>query len=396
MHFTNIAIFDRILQMTSIWTTESDIGLACARGLAPYTLREVKELGFRVAEHDNDSVTVRGTLLDAIRLNLRIRTAHRVVYPLINVQAKTLDHLYDHARSIPWEKWLDPDGYFTVHGAVKNDTIRDTRMPALRMKDAIADRMREKTGRRPDSGKETDGAAIFFIWHERALRIFIDTSGLPLSRRGYRLLPGEAPMQEPLAAACVMASDWNAKVPFISPMCGSGTPAIEAALIAKRRAPGSFRKHFAFMSLKGYHEEAEAFWQAEKEKAAAEELPAAEMPFIVATDISREAVRIARANAKAARVEQFISFGVCDFADTVLPKDGGVIFMNPEYGERLGERHELVPMYRRIGAWFRDNGCFRGSILTASPMLAKEIGLKPADLIPFYNGPIECRLVRFS
>ncbi len=382
--------------MSSIWSTEANIGLACARGLTPCTLREVRELGFRIAEHDNDSVTVRGTLIDAMRLNLRIRTAHRVVFPLINVQAKNLDHLYSHAYGIPWEDWLDPDGYFTVHGAVKNDTVRDTRMPALRIKDAIADRMRAKTGKRPNSGKDVDGAAIFFIWHERALRIFVDTSGVPLSRRGYRLLPGEAPMQEPLAAACAMASGWDAKSPFISPMCGSGTPAIEAALIAKNRAPGSFRKHFAFMDLKGFKEEAEAAWLAEKEKAAADEIPASEMPRIVATDISRDAVRIARANAKAAHVEQFISFGVCDFADTALPPGGGTIFMNPEYGERLGEREALIPLYRRIGAWLGDHPAFHGSILTASPMLARETGLKPADLIPFYNGPIECRLVKFS
>ena len=382
--------------MSSLWSKESNIGLACARGLAPYTLAEVRKLGFKVAEYDNDSVTVRGSLIDALRLNLHIRTAHRVLYPLINVQAKNLDHLYNHVKSIAWEDWLDPDGYFTVHGAVKNDTVRDSRMPALRMKDAIADRMREATGRRPDSGKETKGAAVFFIWHERALRVFIDTTGEPLSRRGYRLLPGEAPMQEPLAAACVMATGWDAKSTFVSPMCGSGTPAIEAALIAKNRAPGSFRKHFAFMAIKGYEEFGANAWAEIKEKAAAEELPSSEMPKIIATDISREAVRIARANAKAAHVEQFINFGVCDFADTSVPHGTGVIFMNPEYGERLGERQALIPLYKRIGAWIGDQRGYKGSILTASPMLAKETGLNFAELIPFYNGPIECRLVRFG
>ena len=382
--------------MASIWSTESSLGLACARGLAPYVLNEVRELGFRVAEHDNDSVTVRGTLLDALRLNLWVRTAHRVLYPLLDVQAKNLAHLYVHATSLPWEDYLDPDGYFTVRGVVHNDTVRDTRLPALRIKAAIAARMREKTGRRPDSGRESSGAAVFFIWHERALRIFLDTTGEPLSRRGYRLLPGDAPMQEPLAAACVMASGWDPSTPFISPMCGSGTPAIEAALIAKRRAPGSFRKHFAFMAVKGYHDEAEAVWQDEKAKAAESETPSTAMPRIVATDISRDAVRIARANARAAHVESCISFGVCDFAATALPPGGGTIFMNPEYGERLGEREALIPLYRRIGAWLGDHPDYHGSILTASPMLTRETGLKPLSLIPFFNGAIDCRLVRFS
>ncbi len=379
----------------SIWTKEVNLGLACARGLTPYALKEVRDLGYKVTAHDSDSVTVSGTMLDALTLNLQLRTVHRVLYPLIDVQAKNIDHLYSHAMSIPWEDWLDPDGYFTVHGAVRNDTIRDSRLPPLRIKDAVADRMREKTGRRPDSGRETKGAAIFFIWHERNLKIFIDTTGEPLSRRGYRLLPGEAPMQEALAAACIKASEWDPTTTFISPMCGSGTPAIEAALMAKRRAPGIFRKHFAFMALKGYKEEGEAYWQNERSKAIENELPSSEMPRIVATDISKEAVRIARANAKAAKVDQFISFGICDFADTVLPHTNGSIFINPEYGDRLGERQKLIPLYKRIGAWFRDHKDYQGSVLTASPMLAKEVGLHYQDPIPFFNGPIECRLLKY-
>ncbi len=158
---------------------------------------------------------------------------------------------------------------------------------------------------------------------------------------------------------------------------------------------GSFRKHFAFMSLAGYAEEGEAFWNAEKERAVAGELPASEMPKIVATDILRDAIRISRANAKAAGVEQYISFGVCDFADTALPPRPGTIFMNPEYGERLSDRETLKPLYRRIGAWIGDHRDYASSIITPSPMLARETGLKPAELIPFFNGPIDCRLVRF-
>ncbi|MBR0056250.1 MAG: class I SAM-dependent RNA methyltransferase, partial [Kiritimatiellae bacterium] len=317
--------------MSSIWTTRANIGLACARGLAPFALREAREGGWGVVAHDASSVTVTGTLIDAMRLNLTLRTVHRVLFPLFEAQAKNLDHLYRHASEVPWEDWLEPDGYFCVTGVVKNDTVRDSRMPILRIKDAIADRMRAKCGSRPDSGRERNGAAIFFIWHERSLRVFIDTSGEPLSRRGYRLIPGDAPMQEPLAAACAMATDWNEATPFISPMCGSGTPAIEAAMIALHRAPGLTRKHFAFMSLRGYAEHGEPAWLAMREEAARNETPLSKMPRIVATDISRDAVRIARANAKAARVEQFISFGICDFADTAVPPGPATIFMNPEY-----------------------------------------------------------------
>lgn len=383
--------------MQSIWTKKANIGLACARGLAPYALHEVREAGWKVTAHDASSVTVSGTLADAMRLNLTLRTAHRVLFPVLEAEAKNIDHLYRHAAQVPWEEWLEPDGYFSVTGVVKNDTVRDTKIPSLKLKDAIADRMREKCGRRPDSGREQTGAAVFLLWQERALRVFIDTTGEPLSRRGYRLIPGNAPMQEPLAAACVMASGWNEDTPFVSPMCGSGTPAIEAALMAKRRAPGSFRKHFAFMSLRGFDGEPADLWRNMKDEAAANETPSAQMPRIVATDISRDAVRIARANAKAARVDQFISFGVCDFAETAVPRGATSIFMNPEYGERLGEREALKPLYRRIGAWLGDHAArCHTSILTASPMLAGETGLKPVELIQFFNGPIDCRLVKFS
>lgn len=382
--------------MNSIWTKEADIGISCARGLAPYALRETRDAGWRITAHDESSVTVRGTLIDAMRLNLTLRAAHRVTYPLFQAEAKNVEHLYRHALEFPWDEYIPSNGYFSVHGAVRNDTVRDTRIPSLKLKDAIADRIRSKCGRRPDSGKDDKGASVFFIWRERALSVFLDTSGEPLSRRGYRLLPGNAPMQEPLAAACVMATGWDESSPFISPMCGSGTPAIEAALIAKRRAPGSFRKSFAFMSLRGYRDEAEEKWLAMKQEAAAAERPSAEMPRIVATDISRDAVRIARANARAAGVEQLISFGVCDFAETAVPRPRGAIFLNPEYGERLGEREALVPLYQRIGAWLADFPSYHAAILTPSPMLAKSTGLKPMELIQFFNGPIDCRLVRFS
>ncbi len=359
-------------------------------------------MGLRASAADDDSVTLRGTALDALRLNLWLRTAHRVLIPLGAFEAKNLDHLYAHASKIPWEEWIDPDGYFTTHGSIRNDTIRDSRVAAMRLKDAIVDRIRNACGRRPDAGKEDKGASVFLYWHERDLRIFIDTSGSALSRRGYRLLPGKAPMQEALAAAVVMATGWNPDTPFVAPMVGSGTPAIEAAMIAKRRAPGLTRAHFAFMSLAGYRRPMadgatpEAFWKAECDKAVRDERPSNEMPRIVATDISREAIRTARANAKAAKMEQYISFGVCDFADTELPPQPGAIFMNPEYGERMGEKDALAPLYKRIGRWYASHPEWNGCLFTSSPRLARATELEPRFLRPFFNGTLDCRLLSFG
>ena len=384
------------------WQRKTDIVLSCARHLAPYTADEARALGLGVSQADEDSVTVSGTALDAMRLNLWLRTAHRVLIPLGNFEAKNLEHLYRHASSIPWEDLIGPDGYFTTHGTIRNDTIRDTRVAAMRLKDAIVDRIRSVHGRRPDSGPEDKGASVFLYWHERDLRIFLDTTGNALSRRGYRLLPGKAPMQEALAAAVIMASGWDSSTPFVAPMVGSGTPAIEAAMIAKKRAPGLTRGHFAFMSLVGYGSAMkdsatpEAFWKDQCEKAVRDERPSGEMPRIIATDISREAIRIARANAKAAKMEQYITFGVCDFAETELPPTAGTIFMNPEYGERMGDKSALVPLYKRIGEWYAAHPDWNGCLFTSSPRLARETGLEPKFLRPFFNGALDCRLLSFG
>lgn len=387
--------------MAACWTQSGAIALACGRGLASFARREARALGYEVVRDDESSVEIHGTLRDAMRLNLWLRTAHRVLVPVARAEAKTIDHLFKHAAAVPWEEWLSPDSFFTVHGVVHNDTIRDTRLPMLRVKDAIADRLREVHGRRPDSGAGWHGASVFILWRERDLRLFIDTTGEPLSRRGYRQWPGAAPMQETLAAACVMASGWDWHAPFVAPMCGSGTPAIEAALIARHRAPSLLRDRFAFMALAGFDDPAGPdgspadWWRAERTSAVAAERPDADVPPIIASDSSAEAVRHAHENARLAGVEGDIRFSVCDFTATPQPPGRGMVFLNPAYGERLGDVEALAPLYRRIGSFFKGLTDYRGAVLTASPRLAREIGLRAGKQFPFYNGPLECRLLVF-
>jgi 23S rRNA G2445 N2-methylase RlmL len=377
------------------WTEPATIVISCARGLAPYTVLELQRLGYTVDESGETSLSVRGSLTDAMRLNLWLRTAHRVLWPVAMARARTLDDLYTAVAGVPWEHWLDPDGYFTVGTAVWNPDVRDTRMPALKTKDAIADRLRRVCGRRPDSGGDFGGAAVFIYWHENDLRVYLDTTGEPLSRRGYRLHPWVAPMQETLAAACILATDWNAATPLVVPMCGSGTPAIEAALIARNRAPGTFRKHFAFMSLKDYTASQDVWHTLVAEAKQGERTEG--LPVIVATDIAPQAVDTARTNARAAGVAASILFNTCDFADTHIPPPPGVLFMNPEYGERLGSVAELEPVYERIGRFLRERcGGYRAFILAGNKKLSLRMGLKSTRRLPFMNGPIDCRLLEFE
>ncbi len=384
--------------------------ISCAKMLAPWTEIEARSMGYRIVEVTENTVVVRGDMRDVMRLNLNLRTAHRVLVPLLRAECRNIRDLYHLAVSIDWENLIDPDGYFSVSSIVHNYTIRDTRLPSLYTKDAIADRMREKCQRRPDSGGENIGAAVFVYWERDEIIFYLDTSGEPLSKRGYRKIPGSAPMQETLAAACLMAMDWNGTTPFLSPMCGSGTPAIEAAMIAMNKAPGSLKGHFAFQSVKGYNNiipgesapnvaprqkfgaSPEQIWK-ELVLEAKEKERTDSLPRIVATDISPEAVANAHSNAIAAGVAPYIEFSACDFADSPVPDGKGAVFFNPEYGIRLGTYEELAPVYERIGVFMHEK-CpgWKGGLITGNPDLARCVNLYYRNRVPFFNGPIDCRL----
>ena len=402
-----------------IWTDQNyPIIISCAKALSRWTEQEVLAMGYKPIEVTENTVVVRGAMRDVFRLNLQLRTAHRVLVPLLRTTCRGIRDLYEAVRSIDWENLLDADGYFSVSSIAHNRTIRDTRIPSLYTKDAIADRMRERCQQRPDSGGDNIGAAVFVYWERDEVIIYLDTSGEPLSKRGYRRIPGSAPMQETLAAACLLGMGWKGDRPFLSPMCGSGTPAIEAAMIAMNKAPGSLKGHFAFQSIKGYSriipgEKAptvaprqtagatpEQIWK-EMVLEAKKEERRDNLPRIIATDISPEAVDNAQTNAITAGVAEFIEFHACDFAETPVPEVSaplpgetkGCVFFNPEYGIRLGDPEELKPIYARIGT-FMNEKCrgWTGALITGNPDLAAQVNLYYRNRIQFFNGPIDCRL----
>lgn len=394
-----------------IWEDKNyPIIISCAKELSRWTEVEVRDLGYTPIEVTENTVVVRGAMRDVMKLNLKLRTAHRVLVPLLRADCRNIRDLYYLAKSIDWENLIEADGYFSVSSIVHNYTIRDTRIPSLYTKDAIADRMRERCQRRPDSGGENKGSAVFVYWERNEVIIYLDTSGEPLSKRGYRKIPGSAPMQETLAAACLMAMHWDKKSPFLSPMCGSGTPAIEAAMMALNKAPGALKGHFAFQSIKGYSRiipgetapriaprqhigaSPEQIWKEIVLDAKNEEVTE-EIPKIIATDISPEAVENAHTNAIAAGVAPYIEFKDCDFAETPIPQDKGCIFFNPEYGIRLGTVEELAPIYERIGTFMNEKCAgWTGGLITGNPDLARLVNLYYKTRVPFFNGPIDCRL----
>jgi 23S rRNA G2445 N2-methylase RlmL len=379
--------------MSALFQRKSPIVVTCAKGVPPFLRREISQLHLPITEESSTMVETEGTLEDALRLNLFLRTAHRVLFLLAEFKAENPQELYRGVQRLPWEEYISPDEFLSITADGDQATIRDFRFVSLKVKDAIVDRLREKTGRRPNSGPERIGVVIDAYWVGRRCRLYMDTSGEPLSRRGYRKISHEAPMQETLAAAVILATGWTGQGNFINPMCGSGTLAIEAALMARNRAPGIWRENFGFMHWKGFPRET---WKKLHQEAIDREIPSSPSK-IIATDIDPQAIRGAQRNARAAGVRGDIEFAVCDFAQTPIPPGDGVVVLNPEYGERMGNIPELESTYRRIGDFLKSKGVgYRGYIFTGNLKLAKKVGLRTRRRIPFFNGNIECRLLEYE
>lgn len=378
----------------SLYTTAAPVTITCNKRLAPYVEQEVKDLGFEIEEAFITGVRIKATLNDCIRLNLNLYCASQVLYSLGKFEAKNADDVYNFLLNIGWENIIPDPGYFSVTSNVQNPTINNNMFANVRVKDAIVDRLREKTGTRPSTGSDLTGAVIHLFWKFDNAEIFIDTSGDSLARHGYRKIPGRAPMLEALASATILASRWDRVSPFVNPMCGSGTLAIEAALIASNSRPGLFRTNYAFMHLQEYDEEV---YFAEQDKLEEQIIDVPGLR-ILASDYSELAITNSKKNAIAAGVANMIEFEVCDFADAEVPKgEKGVFFVNPEYGDRLGEINELEETYGRIGDFMKQKcGGYYGYVFTGNLDLAKKIGLKAKRRIEFYTSTIDCRLLEYE
>lgn len=377
----------------SLWQRRSKIVATCAKGILPYLRVEMCGLGYPVHVAGESALETEGTLEDAMTLNLNLHTAHRVLYLYHAFTARTLEDLYSHLVRLCWEEVLDSDGYVCVTSFADIPSIRDGRIVNLKGKDAVVDRFRQISNRRPDSGAAHDRTVIHIYWKQNRAMVYLDTSGDSLSKRGYRKIPLQAPMQETLAAGVIMAAGWRGERHFINPMCGSGTIAIEAALIALGRAPGLVRTNYGFMHLKGFTPSLWRNMRSQARKAVRKQSAGK----IVATDIRREAVDAARQNAQTAGVDHVIDFAVCDYHQTPIPEGEGIIMFNPAYGERLGEIAALEVVYREIGDFFKQRGPgYRGYIFTGNLALAKKVGLKTKRRLPFFSGEIECRLLEYE
>lgn len=366
--------------------------ITCARGIAPFLGWEVEQLGYEVRSSHDTGLEITASLDDAVKLNLCLRSAFHVLFLLKEFSCRSPAELYKEIVSFPWEEVMTPSEYLSVVSRVDTPSVNNSVFASQKVKDAIVDRIVDKCGSRPYSGPKRDNVVINFYWKNDCCWLYLNTSGRKLSDRTYRRISHKAPLQETLAAGLLLAAGYNGSCPLVNPMCGSGTLAIEAALIALQRAPGLLRSNFGLMHVKRFDKKK---WNALRKEIHAQAKK--RLPFrIIASDIDKNAVEIARKNARTAGVEQFIEFYTCDFNDTPFPREKGIVILNPEYGLRLGKKQELGKTYKRIGDFFKQKCAgFTAYIFTGNKALAKQVGLRTSRRFTFYNARIECRLLEY-
>jgi len=371
-----------------------NILVTCGPGLKDYLRAELEGLGFEILSSHVGTVVTRGSFIDCMKLNFCLRTAYNVLYLLKEFRCGSSESLYKHINKLPWENIISPQEYLCVLSRVDTWSINNSMYPSLKVKDAIVDRINKKTGFRPDSGPDRNKAVVNLFWKDDRAWIYLNTSGVKLSDRNYRKMPHIAPLRESLAAGIIMATGYDGSQDIVLPMCGSGTLAIEAAFIAMNKPAGSLRSNFGFKHVKVFDKK---IWDEIRNDVRKTIRKDGLRKRIIATDIDQQAIEAARQNARTAGVEHLIEFNVCDFADTDVPEGEGIVVINPEYGLRLGELEPLEKEYKRIGDFFKKKCAgFTGYLFIGNKLLAAKVGLKASRRMIFYNGNIECRLLKYE
>jgi putative N6-adenine-specific DNA methylase len=365
----------------------------CARGIEPVLADELSALGAADVTPGRGGVHFGGDQVLLYRANLRLRTAIRVLWPILEVEVTSPEALYDAVRSLDWPRYLTPDHTLAVDCNVRDSHITHSKYAALKVKDAICDQFVERCGRRPSVNVDEPMIGLnLHIYRDRAV-LSLDSSGESLHKRGYRPVLTKAPLNEALAAALVLLSGWKAETPFVDPLCGSGVLPIEAAWLALRRPPGLTRRRFGFQ---GWMDFDVALWAQLRDEARRGVRQRLEAP-VLGADVRRDAVAFARGNARAAGIGHLVQFEVRDVRD-FRPSAGppGTLLCNPPYGERIGEERELGVLYRSLGDVLRERCAgWAAWVFTGNRRLAGQIGLTPARQVELFNGKIPCRLLEF-
>jgi putative N6-adenine-specific DNA methylase len=366
----------------------------CARGTEGAVRRELAGLGLKRAKGTRGAVSFEGRLEDGLRACLWSRTAMRVLLPLARFPVPDATALYEGARGVDWTEWLTEKTTLAVDATGTSPELHHTGFAALKVKDAVVDVLRDRLGARPDVDTRDPDVRIVLHVAKGEAELSLDLSGAPLHRRGWRASIGDAPLKETLAAAMLRLGEVAPDRPFLDPMCGSGTLAIEHLLAARRMAPG-LKRAFGFQRWPRYRGELQSSWDQMKEEARALALPRAPAPAR-ASDRDPEAVEAAERNARAAGVAADLRLSVADARDARPEGEGGTVCTNPPYGERVGGRPlQLAGFYKGLGEALRRFSGWTALFLSGNPQLEREIGLHPEWTHPLWTGPLEVKLLRY-
>lgn len=382
-------------------STQIQFFATAPKGMVASLLAELSALGAEAVREQPAGASFKGTLETAYRVCLWSRTAGRVLLPLAAFPVDSEESLYAGVQTIGWQSHFAIGSTFAIDFTGRSDAIRHTQFGALKVKDAIVDQFREATGERPSVALERPDIRINAHLHHNEVTISLDLSGESLHRRSYRVESVTAPLKENLAAAILLRSGWPevaaAGGAFVDPMCGSGTLAIEAALIAADIAPGLLRDHYGFLA---WHQHDAPLWQRLLDEAAARRAQGIEkLPPIYGYDIDPRAVAASQANVTAAGLEDHIRISRRGLEQLVRPAGAatGLLAVNPPYGERLGEESELHHLYAQLGAKLKEYFTgWQAAVFTGNPELAKQMGIRARHTHNMFNGALECKLLRFE
>jgi putative N6-adenine-specific DNA methylase len=360
------------------------------RGLEDLLLKEVISLGGADATCVAGGVAFSGGWETGYRVNLWSRIASRVLCRISEFQYANEHDVYAAAKAIDWTKYFAVERSIRVNVTAQKSPLKSLEFATLRIKDAVCDRFRDTIGKRPDVDRVAPDVRVHAFLEEKKGTLYLDTSGEPLFKRGWRTDQGEAPLRENLAAGIIMLTGWQPGEPLLDPMCGGATLLIEAAAMARGRAPGA-RRSFGFEKLKSFQP---AVWERLKAEPRAE--PVKEL-LLFGSDNDPEALKAARRNLAEAGVERWVKLEEADLLERTAPAPGGVMVANPPYGERMGSPEMLAAMYPKLGdALKKKFAGWRCYFFTADLRMPKLIRLQPSKRTPLWNGAIECRLYEYK
>ncbi|AUZ05921.1 ribosomal RNA large subunit methyltransferase L [Vitreoscilla sp. C1] len=371
--------------------TALKIFITCPRGLESVLVDELNALSLQYIHTVDGGVDCTGSWKQVYQINLHSRVASRVLVELVRGACPREDAAYQLALKVNWADWFDVNDLIKVNVTGKKTPFNRIDILGLKVKDAVCDVFREKTGKRPSVDKTFPDVRIHMFVEGTQARLMLDTSGEALFKRGYRDDTGEAPLRENLAAGLLLLAGYDGSQAFYDPMCGSGTIAIEAALIAKNQAPGLYR-HYGFEKLKGFDK---ALWATIKQNAL--QAVTDVVSPLKASDVDRRVLKTALNNAHQAGVDDLIVFNVQDMAQATAPAAEGIVVSNPPYGIRLEDEHFLRGFYPQLGSVLKQQfSGWKVALITADRTLPTGVRLKPARKIPLFNGKLDCRLFVFD